>query len=450
MKPKILLVDDDINLTSEIQLFLENQNFNVDTAHTIKSALELIKSVAADVYLLDLKLPDGTGLEILDQIKTKYPERPVLMLSGFGTVPDAVEAVKKGAENFLNKPVDPDHLLLILKRLVEKRRSDDRLIIQDLELSDQRKMVLGNSRKMRKLIETCNAAAKARTTILIHGETGTGKHLLAHYIHQQSPRKKFPFVYVNCAALSETLLESDLFGHEKGSFTGAVKQKRGRIELAHHGTLFFDEIAEIPPNIQAKILHFIEYGEFQRLGSTEQFKSDTRIICATNRDLFEEVKAGNFREDLFYRINVIRLHIPPLRERGEDIGNLLEFFLEKFSSELGKPLCSIKEDTRIKLEMYAWPGNIRELQNAVERATVLCTSRILNDNDFPFLDRPPASETDNLLRARPLNEAMENFKKEYLTNLLKQTGGNQTQAAKILKIQRTYLSRLIKELELKD
>lgn len=448
MKTKIFLVDDDIVLCQEIQEFLEKKDFEVNIANTLQEVRTKIKTINPDILLQDLKLPDGSGLEMLKEAKSAFPELAVIMFSGYGTVPDAVEAMKQGAENFLTKPIDPDHLLIVLRKIEEQKQLKDRLIVQDLELASKRKMVIGKSSIMQQVIKTCQTSAKSEATILIKGETGTGKHLLAHFIHQNSHRAKFPFVYVNCATLSEALLESDLFGHEKGAFTGAIKQKRGRIELANQGTLFLDEIGEIPLSLQAKLLHFIEYGEFQRVGGTEMLQANTRIICATNRNLSEEIKAGNFREDLFYRINVIEVQIPPLRERREDIPVLIDYFLEKYAQELGKANFKTPENLIERLTKYSWPGNIRELQNAIERAMVLCLSTKLSHKDFPFLEQPTPILSDTLFNPRPLNQAINEFKKVYIEKTLEQTAGNQTQAAKIMKIQRTYLSKLIKDLSI--
>lgn len=448
MKTKIHLVDDDVSLCQEMTKFLGNEGFDITTDYTITAARENIKANQPDILLLDLKLPDGIGLDFLDEVKSTNPEIPVIMLSGYGTIAAAVEAMKKGAENFLTKPVDPDHLLIHLKRIVEHKHLHNLLIIQDLELADKRKMVIGKSERMKELIKTCQTSAKSDATILITGETGTGKHLIAHYIHQNSNRSQYPFVYVNCATFTENLLESDLFGHEKGAFTGAIKQKRGRMELANQGTLFLDEIGEIPLPLQAKLLHFIEYGEFQRVGGTQTLRSNTRIVCATNRDLSEELKTGRFREDLFYRVNVIQIQVPPLRERREDIPIYIDYFLEKYSLDISKMRCELNEKLAEKLKNYPWPGNIRELQNAIERAVVLCPTHKLQEKDFPFLASPAEIVSEGIFSPRPWNQAQIEFKKEYLKKILEQTNGNQTQAAKILKIQRSFLNRMIKEMEI--
>ena len=448
MKIKILILDDDRQLAEEMSKFLVHKNYEVKTTHSLKEAKKQIETFHPDNALLDLKLPDGSGLDFLRLIKEQIPETLVLMLSGYGNIDTAVEAIKQGAENFLTKPVDPDYLLLTIEKLIKVRLNHDRLMIHEQEIADRRRMVIGQSQKMDEVIQTCRTAAQRDITVLITGETGTGKHLLAHFIHQNSSRASFPFVYVNCATLSETLLESDLFGHEKGAFTGAVKQKKGRVELANHGTLFLDEIGELPLKLQAKLLHFIEYGELQRVGSTITLYANVRLICATNRNLQEEVAKGAFREDLYYRINVIQVNIPPLRERREDISELCVHFLEKFKIEIGKPDCKINDKTLKKLSNCLWPGNIRELQNAIERAVVLGKTDVLNDEDFPSLYTASPIKNTTLFDPRPLQEAINQFKKEYIQQILEQNGGNQTKTADILHIQRTYLNRLIKELQI--
>jgi DNA-binding NtrC family response regulator len=445
MKINLLLIDDDWEFTRDVKQFLETRDYQVTTAATLAEGRNAFLQQLPDIILLDLNLPDGLGTELLAEFQSRAPEIPVVMLTAFGSIEKAVEAMKAGAENFLTKPIEPDHLLLTLQRLNEKVRLLNQLRAHELAVADRWNMVVGESAAMKQVIKDATTAARQDVTVLITGETGTGKHLMAHYIHQNSPRAAFPFVYINCATLSDTLLESDLFGHEKGAFTGALKQKRGRVELAHRGTLFLDEIGELPLNLQAKLLHFLEYGEFNRVGGTEILRSDVRLICATNRELETMVAEGFFREDLFYRINVIRIRIPPLRERSEDISPLFEHFFRKFAREFGKPRLGYAPELVDALSRHSWPGNIRELQNAVERAIVLCPRNQLSEQDFSFLSRGAAKAAEPF-QPRPLQEALADFKRDYICKILEYTGGNQTRAAKILRIQRTYLNRLMKDL----
>ncbi len=446
MKIKILIVDDDVALSQEISKLLKRHHYDVQTASLLQEATEKLGNFTPEIILLDLKLPDGSGMDFLKKVRNKSPETMILILSGYGTISLTVDAIKNGALNFLTKPVDPDYLIITLEKLIEQKQLHHRLLVQELEIADRRKMVMGNSKKMKTLLEKCKTAATLDTTILLTGETGTGKQLLAHYIHQNSKRSHYSIVYVNCANLSEHLLESELFGHEKGAFTGAHRQKLGRVELAKKGTLFLDEIGEISLNLQSKLLHFIEYGEFQRLGGNQNLHSDARIICASNRDLEDEVKKGNFREDLFYRVNVINLTIVPLRERREDIPVLIQYFVSKFGQELGKPHCHISDLVVEKLCQYNWPGNVRKLQNSIERAMVFCKTQQLTENDFQFFNVRPIPQTDKIFKPQSLKKAIDDFKKEFIHKLLEENGGNQTKVARILEIQRTYLNRLLREL----
>ncbi len=443
MKTKIFIIDDDTSFCNDLQAFLQNLHYEVQVANTLAQAQQMAPAFYPDILLLDLQLPDGNGLDFLPFAQEHLPGTPVVILSGYGSISTAVQAVKNGAEDFLSKPIDPEHLKIFLQKLIERRQIKNRLRLQELE--NKGEWFLGPSTAMKQLLELAQTAAQSDATILIQGETGTGKQLLARFIHEHSPRAHAPFVYVNCATLNETLIESDLFGHEKGAFTGAMKQKPGRVELAHGGTLFLDEIGELPLSLQAKLLHFVEYGQFQRVGGTTMLKANVRIICATNRELPEMVQQKTFREDLFFRLNVIQLAIPPLRERPEDILPFVEFFLQKFSTELNKPKVQLTETVKQQLQSYPWPGNVRELRNAIERAVILATRSQLTENDFPFLKLTPTTSPDDLLAPRPLNQALNEFKTRFIQRVLEFTNGNQTQAAKILQIQRTYLNKLLHE-----
>ncbi|HEX9912690.1 MAG TPA: sigma-54 dependent transcriptional regulator, partial [candidate division Zixibacteria bacterium] len=340
----------------------------------------------------------------------------------------------------------PEHILFFIEKALERKNLVQEKEYLKKEIDSQYDIVWGESAEMKKIKELILKVASTKSTILIQGESGTGKQVLARAIHNLSNRKDKPFVYVNCVALSEQLLESDLFGHEKGAFTGAYQRKKGRLETAHTGTVFLDEIGDITPVIQTKFLHFLESGEFERVGGTQTLKVDARIIAATNRDLSRALEDKKFREDLFFRLNVISITIPPLRNRKEDITNLANHFLQKFNQEMKKRIISIDPQILEVFSTYSWPGNIRELQNILERAVVLAPS----DTITTELVLPQLSHTkkEELLPGIPLEDALKKFKKEFITRTLSLTKNNQSQAAKLLDIQRTYLNRLIKELEI--
>jgi DNA-binding NtrC family response regulator len=441
---KILIVDDDPQIRSLLAERLKFHQYRVLTAEDGEEGLDKFRKEGADVVLLDLMMPRLDGIETLNRMKKEEPEALVIMLTAFGTIEKAVEAIKRGACDFIPKPCEPEHILLTIQKALERKNLFQEKEYLKEEIDSQYDMVWGESSEIQKIRDIIQKVAETRSTILIQGETGTGKQVLARAIHNLSPRKDKPFVYVNCVALSEQLLESDLFGHEKGAFTGAYQRKKGRLENAHTGTVFLDEIGDITPVIQTKFLHFLESGEFERVGGTQTLKVDTRIIAATNRDLTQGVTEKKFREDLFFRLNVISITVPPLRRRKEDIPTLASHFLQKFSREMKKRIASINPATLEIFLTYHWPGNIRELQNVLERAVVLASS----DTITPDLLPPQLSRKgkEEISPGIPLEEALKKFKREFISQTLSLTKNNQSQAAKLLGIQRTYLNRLIKEL----
>ncbi|MCB0274328.1 MAG: sigma-54-dependent Fis family transcriptional regulator, partial [Calditrichaeota bacterium] len=420
MNQRIFILEDDIDFCGAMASLLQEMGFEVESANSLAEAFPAWSAFEPDIALLDLRLPDGDGTELLTEIKTHAPETMVIMLSGTAMIQDAVAAMKLGAEDFFTKPLDPEHLTLVLKRHIERRQQLAKARVFELEIAQNRRLIVGGSEAMNKLLELCRRAAQSNATVLLNGETGTGKQMIAHFIHQNSPRKQAPFVYVNCATFSETLLESNLFGHEKGAFTDAKTQKQGLVEIADGGSLFLDEIGEIPINLQAKLLHYLEYGEFQRVGGTATRKANTRIICATNRDLPAGVQEGRFREDLYYRINVLQMTIPPLKERPEDIDLLLDHFVADFAREMNRGKISLAEGTRHKLLAYNWPGNVRELRNSIERAIVMSDSSTLGDPDFAFLQKPVVADSEDgaLFQPRPLADAVNDFKRLFLEKTL--------------------------------
>jgi two-component system NtrC family response regulator len=388
------------------------------------------------------------GMEALSAMREINPDLPVIILTAHGTFSRAVEAMKRGAYDFLPKPCEPDHLLLVIRKALEHKHLLTENIYLKGELTERHSLVLGEGSKMRQVLEMAKKVAATNATVLIEGESGAGKQVMAQMIHAMSERRDRPFVQVNCTTLSEQLLESDLFGHEKGAFTGAHQMKKGRVELAGGGTLFLDEIGDLAPSIQAKLLHFLEHGKFERVGGMKTLLVDARVIAATNKILAQEAKEGRFRSDLFYRLNVVSLMLPPLRERPEDIPLLANYFLERCNRAMRKQIAAFAPAAMAKMQSYHWPGNVRELANAIERAVVLTSGAEITPDLLPLqLVEKPQEE---IAAGMPLDEAMLQFKKQFIAKTLELTGRNQSQAAQILDIQRSYLSRLIKELGLKE
>ena len=446
MAAKILIIDDDPQLRKLLRDRLLAFNYQTVEAENGQVGLDLYASANPDLILLDLQMPIMDGFEVLSKLQLQPTNTPVIVMTAFGTIDKAVEAMKLGAYDFLPKPCKPEHILLVVKKALERKNLREENKFLKNELSSRYKMLVGENSAMKKVVQVAQVAAKSRSTILIEGESGTGKQLMAHHIHAHSDRQNKPFIQVNCTTLSEQLIESDLFGHEKGAFTGAIKCKKGRFELAHCGTIFLDEIGDLSPSLQAKLLFVLEYGEFQRVGGVETIKVDVRIIAATNRDLLTEIEKQNFRHDLYFRLNVVNIKLPPLRSRKEDIQTFADFFLQKHSRAMGKILKGFSADCMDLLQKYHWPGNIRELENVVERAVVLAQGQTINENLLPaFAGLGSAQEAEF---GTSLDKAVIDFKKKFIVRTLKLTDNNQTKAAKLLNIQRTYLNKLIKDLEI--
>ena len=441
---KILIVDDDPQIRMLLRDRLQANGYEILLAENGAKGLEMVDKESPDLMLLDLQMPEMGGMEVLDHLRRKSVEIPVVVLTAHGTIERAVEAMKLGAYDFLPKPCKPDHIKLVVHKALERKGLQDENRYLRQELNSQYQMIVGESEQMRRVMEMAQKVAGSKTTVLIGGESGTGKQLMARAIHTMSDRNNKPFVQVNCTTLTEQLLESDLFGHEKGAFTGAIKQKKGRFELADKGTIFLDEIGDLPLSLQAKFLHILEYGEFQRVGGIATLTADVRIITATNKDLQTEVENGNFREDLFYRLNVVKIYLPALRERPGDIPIFAEYFLKKHCQSMGKNISRISADAMKILKSHSWNGNIRELENVIERAVVLASNNEITPDLLPPLAKKKAA--DDIGIGIPLEEALLKFKAKFIDNTLKLTNNNQTKAAELLQIQRTYLNRLIKEL----
>ncbi|GAX61481.1 response regulator [Candidatus Scalindua japonica] len=446
-KPGILLVDDDKNTADGLRKILIQDGYDTICVYTGNEALNLIETNHFDIVITDMKLPDISGFTIIEKVKKKDADIPIIMITAFSSLQTAIDAMKKGADDYLTKPVNIDELELILKKIWEKQL----LIIQNRELRQQLddkygfSGLIGNTPEMQHVFKTITEVAPAAATVLIYGETGTGKELVAHAIHYNSERRDKPFVALHCASLSEGVLESELFGHEKGAFTGAVSERRGRFELADGGSLFLDEIGELNSHVQIKLLRVLETGCFERVGGETTLESDVRIIAATNKDLEEEIKEGRFREDLYYRLNVINLVLPTLRERREDIGLLTDNFLVKYAAKNKKDIKGFSPQCARILHNYDWPGNVRELENAVERAVVMAR------NEFIEPDNLPSNISQSIKKARkdtfriPAGTTMKEVEKKVILDTLQTTNGSKSKAAKILGISTRKIEYKIKE-----
>ncbi|MBA7625908.1 Regulatory protein AtoC [subsurface metagenome] len=430
---KILIVDDEVNLLQSLGDVLRSKGFRVGTARNGLEALDRLKERFFDLIIADLKMPRMGGMELLEVLRERYPQTTVVILTGYGTVKSAVNAIKKGAYDYLVKPFVPDEILLIIQRVVEEEilREEHRYMRQELE---KRGEIITENPEMRKLKDLTNQVARSNATVLISGETGTGKELIARAIHHQSLRKAKLFVKLNCAALAEGVLESELFGHERGAFTDAYHQKRGRFEVADGGTLFLDEIGDISPATQVKLLRVLQEGEFERVGGEETIRVDVRIIAATNQNLSEAIKEKRFREDLFYRLNVVSFYVPPLRKRKEDIPLLARHFLKKYRTSR-REIEDISEAALDYLTSYDWPGNVRELENAIERAVVLTKDSLIQAEDLALSTHGLARDKGISLPSKSLWE-VESY---LIKSVLEETGWNLKKAAQILRISRTTL-----------
>jgi DNA-binding NtrC family response regulator len=450
----LLIVDDEKNTRDGLKQFLEGQGYDVLTAANAEEAMQMFREEKPDMVLTDIRMPGMDGVTLMAKMKAESPRTPVILLTAYGSVEDAVKAMKNGAFYYLTKPVNLDEVDFLVKKALssasleeENRELRQALFKEKFERGD----ILAKSKKMKEVLRLVDQIAQSQAAVLIEGESGTGKELIAHRIHEQSPRKNQPFVAVHCAALTETLLASELFGHEKGAFTGASERKIGRFERADKGTLFLDEIGEISAEMQVKLLRVLQEGEFERVGGVKTLKVDVRLVTATNKNLLEEVQAGRFREDLYYRINVIYLKLPPLRERKEDILPLSESFLKHYALSNGKKISGFDSEAAVALERYDWPGNIRELKNIMERMVVLANEETVQ------LDHLPEDVRAGIVRrketARPAGAETRNLtelEREHIQRVMEEVRGNKSLAAKKLGISRRTLYRKIDEYKLEQ
>ena len=438
LRPVVLVVDDDAGLRESFRLILDDDHEVLEAADAAQ-ALETVRTTQVDLVLLDLRLPDLDGIAVLEQIKTLDEHVEVILVTAVQTVRTAVAAMKLGAFDYLTKPFEEDELLSLVRRALERRSLQREVVYLRSELERRHASELvGRHPEMQRLYRLIAQVARTSTTVLITGESGTGKELIARAIHRQGPRRDKPFVAVNPAAIAETLIESELFGHERGAFTGAYQRKLGKFELAQGGTLFLDEIALLKPELQAKLLRVLQEREIERVGSGQMIKIDVRIIAATNADVAAAVASGTFREDLYYRLNVVHLMVPPLRERIDDIEVLVDHFIRRYNHEFGKRIQGLTPEAIVALRAYRWPGNVRELQNVVERSVVLVDGPLIGMEDLPLelsLVTPGTMETDVL----PLNEASDRFERQIVRRALDRVNGNVSEAARMLGLHRNSL-----------
>lgn len=441
---KILIVDDELNMRLVLSAMLKKEGYDVSSASDGREAMQILQSNKISIVITDLKMPGMDGMELLSRVSDLYPEIPVVMITAHGSIATAVEALKKGAFDYITKPFDLDDLRNIVSKAMKTRAlKENEFSLTPAEI--ERGGIIGASPQTMELFEAINRVAPTTTTVMITGETGTGKELVAEAIHYNSPRKKNPLIKINCAAIAETLMESELFGYEKGAYTGAAVTKPGRFELAHKGTLFLDEVADIPREMQVKLLRVIQEQEFERVGGLRTIKVDVRIIAATNRNISREVKAGNFREDLYYRLNVFPIEIPPLRERIEDVPGLVGYFLDKFNKKLGLSV-SMNDEVKELLMRHDWPGNIRELENLIERMMLLAKNNLITSGEVPaeFKDSFASVAKDSPAGDKKpfkayMRDQIENVERQMIIKCLEECGDNVTSAAKKMGLSRKGL-----------
>ena len=452
-KLKVLLVDDEKDALDAMQMGLEvEKSYEIMTSLTRNDAINIIKTSSIDIVVTDLKLKDGSGLDIVNYIQEKYPEISIIVVTAFGSVETAIDAIKGGAYDYLQKPIRLSELKRAIARLAEMihLKNENEKLKQQLGNRHQQPQLIGSSAKFREILDLIQQVAPAQSTILITGESGTGKEMVASAIHYSSTRNNKPFTTINCGAIPENLIEAELFGYEKGAFTGAQKQKKGKIELAHHGTLFLDEIGDLPKNMQVKLLRVLQNGELEHLGGTTTIKVDVRILAATNADLEKMVKDGTFREDLYYRLNVITIHMPPLREREEDIVYLTQHFIEKYNLINQKNVEGLDPNVLVEMKRYPWKGNIRELENMIERAVVLSKEKMLKLHHFPLLISAPFGNSNEIKMEAGLSLA--EVEKEAIKKTLRYHRYDKNKTAMSLQIGLATLYRKMKEygLEIKE
>jgi DNA-binding NtrC family response regulator len=444
MTDKILIVDDEAFNLDLLEQELADRGYTVERAHDGAEALRTMEALRPDIVLLDYMMPGMSGLDVLRELQSRESDVPIIMMTAHGSIEVAVEAMKLGAYDFVVKPFEPDHIALTVQKALGLGRLKRGAAAVAEDADERYRLVIGRSASMHHAVDLAKKAAASRSTVLLLGESGSGKEIFARAIHGWSDRRDEPFIAINCVGLSRELLESELFGHEKGAFTGAHRLKKGKIELAHRGSVLLDEVGDISQELQTKLLRFLQERDFERVGGTRAISVDVRIIAATNRDLEGAVKQGKFREDLYHRLNVIPITLPPLRERRDDILELARFFLDRFARETKKPVTAISPEAEKRLRAYAWPGNVRELANVIERAVVLGQGPVITPHDLP--PRVAATRQDLAREVGSYQMAVNAYRRELIIGALGRTDGNRAAAAAALGLHRTHLLRLIRAL----
>ncbi len=449
MSGTICIVDDEPAILHTLSGILEDEGHQVAAAKNGMEALQVIQTKSPDVVLLDIWMPELDGLEVLKRVRQQFPAMLVIMMSGHGSVETAVHATKLGAYDYLEKPLDLEKVTILVRNALHQRKLEEENSTLRIQVGRQSELI-GNSPVMKKLLQQISAAAPTHSRVLIAGENGTGKELVARTIHRQSPRRNRPFVEINCAAIPETLIEAELFGHERGAFTGAVSQKRGKFDLADGGTLFLDEIGDMSVATQAKVLRVLEEQQFTRVGGEKLIQVNVRVLAASNKDLHREIEHGNFREDLFYRLNVLPIDVPPLRARREDLPSLTRHFLKIHAEEQGIKLKEITPEALTVLARHDWPGNVRELRNQIERLMIMIPHTPIEAADVvPFMPRESgAGRVSPVDPPDSLREARNAFEREYIAIRLRENGWNVAKTADALKVERSHLHRKIKLLNM--